>query len=444
VANIRTFDNPQREGGPANTDKRALAIVTALFFMWGFVTCLNDILIPHLKAIFSLNYAEVMLLQLCFFLSYGVFAIPAGKLVEKIGYKRAMVVGLCTMAVGALLILPAAAVPAFGLFLGAQVVVAAGMTVLQVAANPYVSIIGPSATASSRLNLTQAFNSLGTFVAPFFGSAFILSQTPLAESAVSKMSAAALQTYRQYEASTVRAPYIGIAATLIFLAVGLGLLRLPQTANTQEFRPKDTDHPVGALLHERQLILAAIGIFVYVGAEVSIGSFLTNYFNQPEIGNLSLKTAANYVSVYWLGAMIGRFVGSAILQKVRTGLLLGIVAVVACLLVILSMLTFGHVAMWTILAVGLFNSVMFPSIFTLGIEGLGPLTGRGSGVLVAAIVGGAVIPFAQGWIADRIGIHHAFILPVLCYVYIAFFGFSRLKKWRPPLADSMPLSRKTA
>jgi MFS transporter, FHS family, L-fucose permease len=444
VANIRTFDNPQREGGPARTDIRALAIVTMLFFMWGFVTCLNDILIPHLKAIFSLNYAEVMLLQLCFFLSYGVFALPAGKLVEKIGYKRAMVVGLCTMAVGALLILPAAAVPAFALFLGAQVVIAAGMTVLQVAANPYVSIIGPSRTASSRLNLTQAFNSFGTFLAPFFGSAFILSQTPVADSAVSQMTAAAKHTYQQFEASTVRGPYIGIAATLIFLAVGLALLRLPQSANTQEFRPKDLEHPMSSLLHEHQLMMAAVGIFVYVGAEVSIGSFLTNYFNQPEIGNLTLKAAANYVAFYWGGAMVGRFIGSAILQKVRTGMLLGIVAVVACLLVITSMLTFGHVAMWTILAVGLFNSVMFPSIFTLGIEGLGPLTGRGSGVLVAAIIGGAIIPFAQGYIADRIGIHHAFFLPVLCYFYIAFFGFSRLKKWRPPSGESMPLSRKTA
>ncbi len=441
MANIRTFDNPLREGGPARTDYRALAIVTMLFFMWGFVTCLNDILIPHLKTIFSLNYREVMSIQLCFFLSYGIFAIPAGKLVEKIGYKRAMVAGLCTMALGALLILPAAAVPAFALFLGAQVVIAAGMTILQVAANPYVSIIGPSRTASSRLNLTQAFNSLGTFLAPFFGSAFILSQTPAAQDVISKMTASARRSYQQFEASTVRGPYIGIAITLVFLAVGLALLKLPQSANTQEFRPKDISQPEGSLLHERQLMLAAIGIFVYVGAEVSIGSFLTNYFNQPEIGNLSLKQAANYVSIYWAGAMVGRFAGSWILQKVRTGKLLGIVAVVACLLVLTSMLSYGQVAMWTILAVGLFNSIMFPSIFTLGIEGLGPLTGRGSGVLVAAIVGGAIIPFAQGWFADHIGIHHAFVLPVLCYMYIAFFGFSRLKKWKPPQVATGSLNR---
>jgi FHS family L-fucose permease-like MFS transporter len=289
--------------------------------------------------------------------------------------------------------------------------------------------------------LTQAFNSLGTFLAPFFGSAFILSQTPEAQDVISKMTASARRSYQQFEASTVRGPYIGIAITLVFLAVGLALLKLPQSANTQEFRPKDITQPEGSLLHERQLMLAAIGIFVYVGAEVSIGSFLTNYFNQPEIGNLSLKQAANYVSIYWAGAMVGRFVGSWILQKVRTGTLLGIAAVVACLLVLTSMLTFGHVAMWTILAVGLFNSIMFPSIFTLGIEGLGPLTGRGSGVLVAAIVGGAIIPFAQGWFADHIGIHHAFVLPVLCYSYIAFFGFSRLKKWKPPAVATGTLNR---
>ena len=417
------------DDGPARTDYRALSIVTMLFFIWGFLTCLNDILIPHLQSIFSLTYFQSMLIQFAFFGAYAVFALPAGKLVEMIGYKRAMVTGLLIAAAGALLFLPASSVPSYPFFLGAQVILAAGITVLQVSANPYVSIIGPSRTASSRLNLTQAFNSLGTTVAPKFGGLFILTAATYTAAQMALLSPATLQAYRQQQASTVRIPYIGIAVALIALGVALALLRLPQTANTREFRASDMNVDEGpfSILKHPQLVLAAIGIFTYVGAEVSIGSFLVKYFHEPYIANLSEQSAAGYVAFYWGGAMIGRFIGSAILQKVRTGLVLGIAAVVACLLVITSIMTFGHVAMWVMLAVGLFNSIMFPSIFTLGIEGLGPLTGRGSGLLVAAIVGGALIPLAEGRLTDNIGIHHAFVIPAICYVYIAIFGFTRLR-----------------
>jgi FHS family L-fucose permease-like MFS transporter len=403
---------------------RAMAMVTTLFFMWGFLTSLNDILVPHLKAIFELNYTKVMFINSAFFGSYFLFAVPAGKLIEKIGYKRTMVVGLLVMAVGALLFVPAANVPSFGLFLGALIVLAAGVTALQVAANPYVTVLGPARTASSRLNLTQAFNSLGTTIAPYIGGMLILAAAPLSAVALGKLSGPALLAYRQQEASSVKMPYVFIALALTALALAIAMFNLPKIEATREFRPMgETDAAARDLWKQRQLILGTLGIFLYVGAEVAIGSFLINYFTQPEIGNLTVKVAAGLVSLYWLGAMIGRFIGAAVLQKLSPRTVLGTVAVVACLLVLTSMASTGWLAMVTIILVGLFNSVMFPSIFSLGVEGLGPLTGKGSGLLVMAIVGGAIIPVAEGALADHIGIHHAFILPALCYIYITYYGF---------------------
>jgi MFS transporter, FHS family, L-fucose permease len=406
------------------TNYKAMAMVTTLFFMWGFLTSLNDILVPHLKSIFELNYARVMLINSAFFGAYFIFAIPSGKLIEKIGYKKTMVVGLLIMAVGALLFVPAADVPSFELFLAALIVLAAGVTALQVAANPYVTVLGPARTASSRLNLTQAFNSLGTTIAPYVGGLLILVAAPLSSSELHQLSTSALLAYKQHVASSVKLPYVGIALALIVLALAIAMFNLPKIEATREFRPMgETDAAARDLWKRRQLVLGALGIFLYVGAEVSIGSFLINYFTQPDIGNLTVKVAAGLVSLYWLGAMIGRFIGSAVLQKLSTRTVLGTVAVVACLLVLTSMASTGWLAMGTIICVGLFNSVMFPSIFTLGIEGLGPLTGKGSGLLVQAIVGGGIIPVAEGALADHIGIHHAFILPALCYVYIAYYGF---------------------
>jgi MFS transporter, FHS family, L-fucose permease len=416
---------------------RAMAMVTTLFFMWGFLTALNDILVPHLKSIFELNYTRVMLINSAFFGSYFVFAIPAGKLIEMIGYKKTMVVGLLVMAVGALLFVPAANVPSFELFLAALIVLAAGVTALQVAANPYVTVLGPARTASSRLNLTQAFNSLGTTIAPYIGGLLILAAAPISSTQLQQLSGPALLAYRQHEASSVKIPYVFIAVALTALALAIAMFNLPKIEQTREFRPMGkTDAAARDLWKQRQLVLGALGIFLYVGAEVSIGSFLINYFTQPEIGNMTVKAAAALVSLYWLGAMIGRFIGSAVLQKLPTRAVLGTVAVIACLLVVTSMLSTGWLAMVTIILVGLFNSVMFPNIFSLGIEGLGPLTGKGSGLLVMAIVGGAIIPVAEGALADRIGIHHAFILPALCYIYIAFYGY----KGSVPKASSRPLT----
>ena len=401
-----------------------LAVVTTLFFMWGFLTCLNDILVPHLKPIFDLNYKEIMLIQFAFFGAYFLFSIPSAKVIDWIGYQRSMVVGLLTMGVGAFLFVPAASVPSYPLFLMALIVLAAGITCLQVAANPYVTVLGKSQTASSRLNLTQAFNSLGTFLAPFFGGLLILSAAPLTIKEIRALAPDALQAYRLHEAATVKLPYIGLGIALVLLAVAIGSFKLPKIPHAQ--------HQIGEKVNDSiwrhpNLIFGAIAIFVYVGAEVSIGSFLVNYFSQPDIGGLTEKAAASFVAFYWGGAMVGRFIGSGLLQKIKTGHLLGICAVCAAALVAVSMMSTGHFAMWSIILVGFFNSIMFPSIFTLGVAELGPLTGDGSGVMIMAIVGGAIIPLAQGAVADRIGIHHAFFLPVICYLYILFFAVSGSK-----------------
>jgi len=401
-----------------------LAVVTTLFFMWGFLTCLNDILIPHLKPIFELGYRQIMLIQFAFFGAYFVFSIPSAKIIDWIGYQRSMVVGLLTMGLGAFLFVPAASVPSYPLFLVALIVLAAGITCLQVAANPYVTVLGKPETASSRLNLTQAFNSLGTFLAPFFGGLLILTAAPKSMEEIRALAPDALQAYRLHEAATVKAPYVGLGLALVLLAIAIASFKLPKIPHAQ--------HQIGEKVNDSiwnhpNLIFGAIGIFVYVGAEVSIGSFLVNYFSQPDIGGLTEKIAADFVAFYWGGAMVGRFIGSALLQKMKTGHLLGICAVCAAALVATSMLTTGHFAMWSILLVGLFNSIMFPSIFTLGVAELGPLTGDGSGIMIMAIVGGALIPLAQGAIADKIGIHHAFFLPVICYLYILFFALSGSK-----------------
>ncbi len=415
---------------PTSSRKAALAVVTSLFFMWGFVTVLNDVLIPHLKSIFDLKYAKASLIQFAFFLAYFVFSLPAAKLIDRAGYKRTMVIGVLVMGVGALLFIPAAMVPSYPLFLCALMVLAAGITALQVAANPYVAVLGPPQTASSRLNLAQAFNSVGTAIAPYLGGYLILSAASTSMDTVRQMSPDALQAYRVHEASSVKLPYLIIGLALIALGAAISTFKLPPMPGAEHHGSDGRSFK--NLLRFRHLMLGIVGIFVYVGAEVSIGSFLINYLSQPSIGNISELAAAKYVSLYWLGAMIGRFMGSAILQRVRTGTVLGIAALVACGLVCISLLSVGHLAMWSIILVGLFNSVMFPSIFTLGIAELGPLTGDGSGLLIMAIVGGAAIPLGMGFLADRIGLHHAFVLPAVCYLYIIHYAFKGSK----PLATS--------
>jgi FHS family L-fucose permease-like MFS transporter len=387
--------------------------------MWGFITCLNDILVPHLKSIFDLNYTNVMLVQFAFFSAYFLFSIPWSKIVNSIGYQKTMVAGLLTMGIGAALFVPAASAASFPLFLTALVILAAGITGLQVAANPYVIVLGKPETASSRLNLTQAFNSLGTTVAPAVGGALILSATPLAIEQLRQLSPQAQHLLRMQQAASVKVPYIIISIVLVLLAVLIANFKLPKIEQAER-RPSEKIND--SIWKHPNLLFGALAIFAYVGAEVSIGSFMVSYFSHPDIAGLSPQVAAGYVSFYWGGAMIGRFIGAGLLQRVKTGYLLGVCAVCSATLVLVSILAGGHLAMWSMIAVGFFNSIMFPSIFALGVAELGPLTASGSGLINMAIVGGAIIPVIQGAIADSIGIHHAFILPVICYLYIVFYG----------------------
>src|SRR5216684_3509652 len=422
----------------------ALAVLTTLFFMWGSLTSLNDVLIPYVQHVFKIELAASMLIQTAFFSAYFVFSIPASKIIDWIGYKRAIVVGLLTMVVACLAFFPAARIPSFPFFLAALIILATGITILQVAANPYVAVLGRPQTASSRLNLTQAFNSLGTTIFPWIGAHLILRTT----------AAAMVQNASQAADAVVKLYVYFFATALTLLAIGISLSKLPKM--------ESAEHHIGEKVSDSiwkhpNLIFGAIAIFVYVGGEVAIGSSIANYLALDNIGGFAssiadpatryraaLGEAARYISVYWLGAMIGRFIGSAILQKVKAGKLLALFAVMTALLVSVSVLTNGRVAMWSILAVGLFNSIMFPCIFTLGIAELGPLTGDGSGILNMAIVGGAIIPWLVGKVGDLInrtyypamtqgetswgqGIHYALVVAVICYLYILFFAVSGSK-----------------
>jgi len=384
----------------------ALVALTSLFFMWGFITSLNDILIPHLKSVFSLNYTQAMLIQFCFFGAYFLVSVPAGNLVKKVGFQRGLGIGLMIAAAGCLLFIGAAKVQVYWVFLTALFVLASGITLLQVAANPLVTIMGPEETASSRLTMTQAFNSLGTTVAPIIGSILIFSAT--AEFAT-----------KAQEAESVIVPYFGLAIALIALALIFTRISLP-TPNLEEETQVGTEQ--SSLMEFRHLVLGAVAIFMYVGAEVSIGSFLVNYFGLENIAGMPESEAAHYIAYYWGGAMVGRFAGAILMQKIAAGKLLAFNSVASAALIALSIASEGSVAMYSILLVGLCNSIMFPTIFSLALKGLGVNTSRGSGLLCLAIVGGAIVPVMQGGLADSIGLQVSFVLPLVCYLYIAYYG----------------------
>src|SRR5215469_15505180 len=420
----------------------ALAVLTTLFFIWGSLTSLNDVLIPFAQHVFSLRLAASMLIQTSFFSAYFIFSVPSARIIDWIGYKRAIIVGLSTMVAACLLFYPAARIPSFPFFLAALMILAAGITVLQVAANPYVAVLGRPQTASSRLNLTQAFNSLGTTVFPWIGARLILGKS---------VSAAAQSASQE---AVVKLYVYFFAIVLVLLAILFAVFKLPRIESAerrigQKIEDSVWKHP--------NLVFGAIGIFVYVGAEVAIGSSISNYLALDSIGRfasdvadpaaryLAAKAAAaQYISLYWGGAMVGRFIGSAVLQKIKTSRVLAFCAIMAALLVTVSVTSTGPVAMWSILCVGLFNSIMFPCIFTSGIAELGPLTGDGSGILNTAIVGGAVIPWIVGKVADAInqsryptmtqgelswghGIQYALIIATFCYLYILYYAVSGSK-----------------
>ena len=413
----------------------ALGVLTTIFFMWGFLTCLNDILIPHLKSIFQLSYAQVMLVQFTFFGAYFLMALPAGRLVAALGYKKGIVAGLAIAGIGALGFWPAADLHLYPAFLGALFVLATGITVLQVAANPYVALLGPERTSSSRLTLAQALNSFGTFLAPWFGGLLILSNVVKNPTELAALAPAEQLVYQTQQAQAVQGPYIGLAVVLFLLAIFVWLFRLPALTEATD-KGDHAKHGFAEVLRHPHVLFGVLGIFFYVGAEVSIGSFMVNYLSMPEIGHMSEQQAAKYVSWYWGGAMIGRFIGSALMAKFSPPRLLALFAAVNALLVLTTMLSSGGLAMYSIIAIGLFNSIMFPTIFALGIERLGPMTSKASSLLIMAIVGGAIVPPLQGLFADHIGLQHAFFLPLLCYLYIVFYGLSGSRIRSAPAMDA--------
>ncbi|OBT09212.1 glucose/galactose MFS transporter [Shewanella sp. UCD-FRSSP16_17] len=407
--------------------KFALMALTSLFFMWGFLTCLNDILIPYLKSMFELSYTQAMLVQFCFFGAYFIVSVPAGALVGKIGYQKGIVTGLAIACVGCLMFYPSASYASYWMFLSAFFVLAAGITILQVAANPYVSALGPAETASSRLTMTQAFNALGTTVAPFFGSYLILSNMSHSDDSAA-VESATIEAVHQ--ASTVQVPYLMLAGALCVLAIIFFVLKLP-VLGISEQNTQQSSSDTGSAWKFPHLVLGAVGIFVYVGAEVGIGSFLINFLTQPDIGGFTEAQAAKYIAYYFGGAMVGRFIGALVMQKIAAGKVLAFNATCAVLLVAVAMLAEGTTAMWALLLVGLCNSIMFPTIFSLALTDLKQHTSQGSGVLCLAIVGGAIVPLLQGMLADSFGIQMAFILPLVCYAFIAHYGLIGSKAKRP-------------
>ena len=388
------------DGQDPGTQKFAFIAMTCLFFFWGFITVLNDILIPFLKESFDLNYTQAMLVQFCFFGAYFIVSPFAGRLIDKVGYQQGIVLGLLTTAAGCLLFYPSAELHVYALFLFSFFVLASGITILQVAANPYVAALGPEKTAASRLNLAQAANSFGTTVGPIVGSALILGAVAA-------------------DASAVQMPYVMLGALLVTAALVFRNIKLPVLAHVEA--AEDTGESVWS---RRSLVLGALAIFLYVGGEVSIGSFLVNYFTEESIAGMSTADAGEMVAYYWGAAMIGRLVGAALMNYIAATKYLAVNALIAIVMIIVSMNTSGSVAMWSILAVGFFNSIMFPTIFTLAVKGLGSMTSKGSGLVCQAIVGGALIPLVQGVAADMIGIQLSFIVPMLCYIYIGWYALN--------------------
>ena len=428
--------------------RSALIFLTTLFFLWGFITVLVDSLVPRLKDVFEMSYAKTVLVQFAFFTAFFVVSVPAGTLLSKIGYRKGIVLGLIIMALGCLLFYPAAEYRNFTIFLIGYFTLAGGITVLQVAANPYVALLGSEEDASSRLNLSQAFNSLGTTIAPIVGALFLLSDSVKTSEEINVLTALEKADYYSAEAATVQTPFLLIAAFIGILALIFAFIKLPKVMK---------ESPKGgylSLLKNKLMLMGALGIFVYVGAEVAIGSFLVNYFSDMNLAVIVMenemmmniantiasvfnKTFSNsdpksllgiFIIFYWGGAMIGRFIGAYLTKIMDAGKVLSMFASLAILMILISINTQGLISMWSILAVGLFNSIMFPTIFTLTLEGLGDLKAQASGLLCMAIVGGAIIPFAFGSLIDSFGFKKAFILTVICYGYIMYYGKLKSRK----------------
>ena len=396
----------QTASPPRGGNNLALSVVGALFFMLGFITCLNDILIPHLKAIFNLNYTQAMLVQFCFFTAYAVMSVPMSKLVEKMGYKAGIIGGFLIAALGCILFYPAAASASYPIFLGALFILASGIVLLQVAGNPYVTLLAPKGKESVMLTLIQAFNSLATTVAPPIGAALIF------------VDATASQAER---ISSVQMPYLGLTGFMILLSVLIGLIKLPDARQIAAEQTESSHDGKSSVWQYKHMVLGTIGIFCYVGAEVAIGSLMVNALEHT--AGLSHDKAAGYLSVYWGGAMVGRFIGAGLMNKIAPNKYLAFNASMAVGLLMLAIAAGGGaVTQWSLLLIGFFNSIMFPTIFSLGTKGLGKFTGAASGIISTAIVGGALVPVLQGFVIDHVGLMISYVIPAVCYVYIVFFA----------------------
>ena len=404
------YSSPKETLGDASASSNylvPLVILTTLFFMWGFLTSLNDVLIPYFKKLFDLSFTQAVLIQFCFFAAYGLCSIPSGLAVRKIGYQRGAVVGLIIAALGCALFVSAANQSSYALFLGALFILASGITLLQVSANPYVALLGPSASAPRRLTLTQTFNSLGAWAGPKFGGPIILGS---------------LATATVITADAVKAPYLYLGVALFVLAIFFMVVKLPKVQD------ETAEGSYAQALSYRHLVLGVVAIFVYVGAEVSIGSFIINYMAEPHIAGMAEEKASHYVANFWGLALIGRIVGVLLMFVIAGNRMLMINAIAAVVLLLVVSFGEGSTAYYSLIAVGFFNSLMFPTIFSLAVAKLGPLTSRGSGLLCTAIIGGALIPLAQGLVADNVNLQFSFLVPLVCYIYIAYYG---LKGWEP-------------
>ena len=396
----------------------ALAMLATLFFMWGFITVINNTLLPHLRSVFDLSYTQTTLIESVWFVAYFVASIPSAKLIERIGYRSALVVGLVVMAVGALMMVPAAKMPSYAMVLTALFVIASGITLLQVAANPYVAVIGPAETSSARLNLVQAFNSFGTTLAPLFGGYLILGRS--ASGTIEGGAAMLTMEQRLADAQSVVLPYVIVAIVLVVLAFAIARFRLP-TLDQSARRAAAAERRHHSLWRHRNLVLGVPAIFIYLIAEIGVSNLFINFVSAPEIGNLTHERASHYLFLLWGAMMVGRFVGSFVMRCVAPERVLAVAAVGAFAVMVIAATADGPLAMWSLISVGLFHSIMFPTIFTLGIRGLGPLTEEGSGLLIMAIAGGALV-VVQGWIADVHGLQLSFLLTAACELYVLFYA----------------------
>lgn len=404
-------------GSAMHNYRPALTLLASLFFMWGFITVINNTLLPHLRSVFELNYTQTTLIESVWFIAYFVVSIPSAKLIERIGYKKSMVIGLLAMAAGALMMVPAARIPSYGIVLVALFVIASGITLLQVAANPYVAVVGPPETASSRLNLVQAFNSFGTTLAPLFGGYLILGRS---KGGTSEADVALTAAERYADAQSVILPYLIVAGVLVVLAIVIARFPLPAMGQATQRASREARKGLSLWSH-RNLVFGVPAIFIYLIAEIGVSNLFINFISQPHIGDVTHQQASNYLFLLWGGMMVGRFAGSFLMQKVDAAHVLAVFSIGAFIVMLIATFATGPAAMWALILVGFFHSIMFPTIFTLGIKGLGPLTEEGSGLLIMAIAGGALV-IVQGWLADQWGLQLSFLLTAACELYVLFYA----------------------